>query len=157
MRVTPVLATLASASTASAAVMHIAATTLSWNWSVTQWGAGCNDTCTYDFDVAAAGNATSKPPRPSFKAHCSGEGEGAGYTFCKNLAKTETPYHVVAQLLPSNDSSHRPQIQVSLEYTDLESNSTWWNFTGKAEASYNQFSAPLLNFTITPDTLAGVA
>ncbi|KAI1778272.1 hypothetical protein F4818DRAFT_405392 [Hypoxylon cercidicola] len=161
MRVTSILATLAGASTASARMMRIAADSLEWDWSVTDWSAGCAETCTYDFNVTGMGNSTDKPPSPSFKAHCSGEGEGADYSRCIALEKAETDYRVVAKLLPSNNStngtSHRPQIQVSLRYTDLASDTTWWNFTGKAEASYNQFVAPLMNFTITPDTVYGVA
>ncbi|KAI1763959.1 hypothetical protein GGR53DRAFT_495627 [Hypoxylon sp. FL1150] len=159
MRVTPILATLASASTASAAVIRIVAGGVSWNWMVTGWSAGCAETCHLDFNVTATGNSTGKPPSPSFKAHCSGEGEGADFKACTQLEQSETALAVVAKLLPTNDStngtSHQPQIQVSLQYTDLKSESTWWNFTGQAEASYNQRA--LTNFTITPDTVYGVA
>ncbi len=35
--------------------------------------------------------------------------------------------------------------------------STWWNYTGKAEAKYNQFSGPAMNFTITPSEIFGAA
>lgn len=114
-----------------------------------------------DFNITGIGNSTDRPPSPSFKAHCSGEGEGADFSACSALEKAETDYEVNAKLLPSknstNGTTHRPQIQVSLRYTDLYTESTWWNFTGQADASYNQFVAPLMNFTITPDTVYGVA
>ncbi|XXH03595.1 hypothetical protein Hte_010000 [Hypoxylon texense] len=140
MRVTSVLAALACSSIASARMMRIAAE---------------------NFNVTGIGNSTDMPPSPSFKAHCSGEGEGADFSACSTLEKAETDYSVVAKLLPSKNSTNgtaqRPQIQVSLRYTDLYTKSTWWNFTGQAEVSYNQSVAPLMNFTITPDTVYGVA
>lgn len=114
-----------------------------------------------DFNVTGTGNTTARPGRPSFKAYCNGGPEGAEYKVCMGLEETETDYVVVAKLLANNNTgngtSQRPQIQVSLKYTDLETPTTWWNYTGKAEASYNQFVAPLMNFTITPDTVIGVA
>ncbi|KAI6092275.1 hypothetical protein F4821DRAFT_225262 [Hypoxylon rubiginosum] len=159
MRVTPILATLASANIASAMLMRIAAGKVSWSWTVTGWSAGCAETCHYDFNVTGIGNSTDKPPSPSFKAYCSGEGEGADFKACTQLEESETRLAVKAKLLPNNNStngsSHQPQIQVSLQYIDLKTESTWWNFTGQAEASYNQLA--LMNFTITPDTIYGVA
>ncbi|KAI0386581.1 hypothetical protein F5Y04DRAFT_241800 [Hypomontagnella monticulosa] len=159
MRISSLLAATAAASTASAAVMRIAASSISWKWTVTGWSAGCAEQCHYDFNVTAVGNSTGKPATPSFKAYCSGEGEGAGYQVCKTLEESETDYRVAAQLLPSNStgSARRAQIQVSLQYTDLQTPSTWWNYTGKAEALYNEYAAPFMNFTITPDTVYGVA
>ncbi|KAL7622937.1 hypothetical protein AAE478_006616 [Parahypoxylon ruwenzoriense] len=163
MRVTSVLTAVAGASSASAAVMQIAATTLSWNWTVTGWSAGCaRSGCYYDFNVTGIGNDTSRPARPSFKAYCSGQGEGADYRACTALEEAGTDYSVVAKLLPRNTAVNEtspapPQIQVSLKFTDLDTPTTWWNYTGKAEAAYNQFVAPLMNFTITPDTIFGVA
>lgn len=109
--------------------------------------------------MTAVGNSTGKPPTPSFKAYCSGEGEGASYQVCQSLEESETDYKVEAKLLAGNSTggSRRAQIQVSLQYTDLETPSTWWNYTGKAEALYNEYAAPFMNFTITPDTVYGVA
>ncbi|KAI1107076.1 hypothetical protein F4804DRAFT_240179 [Jackrogersella minutella] len=161
MRVSSLLVTLAGASYASAAMMKLAANSVSWNWTVTGWSAGCARECSYDFNVTGVGNTTSKPAKPSFKAHCSGEGVGAGYTQCTALEDAGTDYAVVAQLLPqgnaTNGTAPHPQIQVSLKFTDLNSSSTWWNYTGKADTSYNQAVAPPLNFTIVPDTIFGVA
>ncbi|KAI1389830.1 uncharacterized protein F4822DRAFT_215541 [Hypoxylon trugodes] len=162
MRVSSFLATLASTSIASAAVMRLAADSISWSWTVTGWSAGCAKQCNYDFNVTGVGNHSDKPATPSFKAHCSGQGEGAAYEACTALGESETEFAVVAKLLSSNNNtsngtSHRPRIQVSLKYTDLDSPTTWWNYTGKAEASYNQYAASVLNFTITPDEVFGVA
>ncbi|OTB09074.1 hypothetical protein M426DRAFT_18459 [Hypoxylon sp. CI-4A] len=162
MRASSLLTTVAGVSAASAAVMKIASDDAGWDWAVTGWSAGCARAgCYYDFNVTGVGSTTAYPKTPSFKAYCSGEGEGASYRACTTLQDSETDYEVVAKLLPSNSStngtSHKPNIQVSLQYTDLDSPTTWWNYSGKAEASYNQFVAPLMNFTITPDTIYGVA
>ncbi|KAI8963731.1 hypothetical protein F5Y11DRAFT_136032 [Daldinia sp. FL1419] len=161
MRISSLLTTAAGVGSASAGIMHIAAASAPWKWSVTGWSAGCARDCYYDFNVTGDASSTSKPARPSFKAYCSGEGEGANYRACTALEETETDYLVLAKLLPSNGTtngtSHRPQIQVSVKFTDLESPSTWWNYTGKAVAAYNQFVGPVMNFTITPDTIYGVA
>ncbi|KAI1454481.1 hypothetical protein F4805DRAFT_319345 [Annulohypoxylon moriforme] len=161
MRVSYLLATVAGASTASAGVMRIAANTLAWNWTVTEWGAGCSKgACSYDFNVTGIGNGTAHPAKPAFKAYCSGQGEGADYRACTALEDAGTEYAVVAKLLPrnaTNETLSRPEIQVSLKFTDLNTSSTWWNYTGKAEAKYNQFSGPRMNFTIAPDTIFGAA
>ncbi|KAI0851298.1 hypothetical protein F5Y00DRAFT_19317 [Daldinia vernicosa] len=161
MRISSLLTTVAGATSASAAVMQIASSAAPWKWTVTGWSAGCARECHYDFNVTGTASSTSRPARPSFKAYCSGEGEGANYRACTALEETETEYLVLAKLLPSNGTangtSHKPQIQVSVKFTDLDVSTTWWNYTGKAVASYNQFVAPLMNFTITPDTIYGVA
>ncbi|KAI1418713.1 hypothetical protein F5Y13DRAFT_149863, partial [Hypoxylon sp. FL1857] len=160
MRVSSLLATVAGASTASAAVMRIAADRVSWSWAVTEWTAGCASDCHYDFNVTGVGNTTAKPAKPSFKAYCSGQGEGADYKACTATGESETAYVVVAKLLPrtnvTNGTLPQPHIQVSIKFTDLDTPTTWWNYTGKAEAKYNQRVAPPMNFTITPDEVFGV-
>ncbi|KAI1466063.1 uncharacterized protein F4812DRAFT_95648 [Daldinia caldariorum] len=161
MRISSILTTVVGASSASAAVMRIAAASAPWEWSVTGWSAGCARECHYNFNITGDASSTSKPARPSFKAYCGGSGEGSNYRACTPLEETETDYLVLAKLLPSNattnGTSHKPQIQVSVKFIDLDTPTTWWNYTGKAVASYNQFVAPLMNFTITPDTIYGVA
>ncbi|KAI0408839.1 hypothetical protein F4802DRAFT_298648 [Xylaria palmicola] len=161
MRAGILLAALASASSASAMVMRIAAETVTYDWAVTEWSAGCNRRgCYYDFNVTGAANLTSRPPTPAFKAYCAGDGEGSPYRLCQRLDEEDTDAIVVAKLLPSNTTVNgtRPAIiQVSLKYTDLYTPTTWWNFTGHASSFYNQFVAPLQNFTITPDEITGVA
>ncbi|KAI1171407.1 hypothetical protein F4777DRAFT_582974 [Nemania sp. FL0916] len=162
MRAAIILTALASASSASAAVMRIAADTMEYNWDVTGWNAGCaRSGCYYDFNITGAANLTSKPPTPAFKAYCAGDGEGSPYRLCDRLDKEDTDAIVVAKLLPGSSNSTngtRPAtIQVSLRYTDLYSSTTWWNFTGHASSFYNQFAAPSQNFTITPDEITGVA
>ncbi|KAI0143959.1 hypothetical protein F4776DRAFT_661060 [Hypoxylon sp. NC0597] len=161
MRVSSLLATIAGASISSAAVMRIAADSLYWSWTVTEWTAGCVGGCHYDFNVTGIGNSTAKPAKPSFKAHCSGQGEGADYKACQATGESETSYVVVAKLLPrtniTNGTLPQPRIQVSLKFTDLDTSTAWWNFTGKAEARFNQHVAPPMNFTIVPDEVFGVA
>ncbi|KAI1746531.1 hypothetical protein F4782DRAFT_54767 [Xylaria castorea] len=161
MRADILLTALAGASSASAAVMRIAADTLVYDWAVTGWSAGCARAgCYYDFNITGAANLTSRPPTPAFKAYCSGDGEGSPYRLCTRLDTEKTDAIVVAKLLKSEiqPNGTRPAtIQVSLKYTDLYTPTTWWNFTGHASSFYNQFSAPVQNFTITPDEITGVA
>ncbi|KAI1344946.1 hypothetical protein F5Y15DRAFT_12495 [Xylariaceae sp. FL0016] len=161
MRAATFLAALAGASSASAAVFRIAATTISYDWDVTGWSAGCAESgCSYDFNITGAGNETSKPPRPGFMAYCTGQGEGADYQVCEQLDTEDNDARVVAKLLASNGTANgtgSAHIQVSLRYTDLETSTTWWNYTGDAFAPYNQFSTPGEEFTIRPDEVFGVA
>ncbi|KAH8156475.1 hypothetical protein CIB48_g11772 [Xylaria polymorpha] len=148
MRADVIFTALAGASSVSAAVMRISADSMQYDWAVT------------DFNVTGAANLTSRPPTPAFKAYCAGDGEGSPYRRCTRLDKEKTDAIVVAKLLPSDISANGTRsatIQVSLKYTDLYTPTTWWNFTGHASSFYNQFSAPLQNFTITPDEITGVA
>ncbi|KAI1181973.1 hypothetical protein F5B17DRAFT_444615 [Nemania serpens] len=160
MRADIFLAALVGASSASATVMRILAESMNYNWAVTGWSAGCARAgCFYDFNITGAANLTSRPPTPAFKAYCSGEGEGSPYRLCDRLDEEDTDAIVVAKLLPGTiTNGTRPAtIQVSLKYTDLDTPTTWWNFTGHASSFYNQFVAPVQNFTITPDEITGVA
>ncbi|KAI1358372.1 hypothetical protein F5Y08DRAFT_119562 [Xylaria arbuscula] len=159
MRADILLTALAGASSASAAVFRIAADSMDYNWDVTGWSAGCARAgCYYDFNITGAQNLTQRPATPAFSAYCSGDGEGSPYKQCKTNAEG-TPAVVVAKLLPSNitNGTRHANIQVSLKYEDLKYANTWWNFTGRAVSFYNQFSAPLQNFTITPTEITGVA
>ncbi|KAI1845107.1 hypothetical protein JX266_008654 [Neoarthrinium moseri] len=157
MRGAAVIATLATA--VSAKFFNIQAVE-DYDWDVTQWTAGCDgDGCYYDFNVSGIASDRN-PARPAFLAYCSGSGEGAPYEECDLLDEADVARRVVAKLLPatrSNGSDTVAHIQVSFQYTDLEVDTTWWNFTGHGDASYNQFVAPALDFTIKPDTVAGVA
>ncbi|KAI0974105.1 hypothetical protein F4678DRAFT_399347 [Xylaria arbuscula] len=161
MRANILFAALAGASSASASVFRIAAESMEYDWAVTGWSAGCaRSGCYYDFNVTGAENLTQYPPTPAFKAYCSGDGEGSPYRLCQRLDDEDTDALVVAKLLPSNTTSNgtrHARIQVSLKYTDLYTPTTWWNFTGHADSVYNQFVAPLQNFTITPSEITGVA
>ncbi|KAI3342248.1 hypothetical protein F4824DRAFT_485990 [Ustulina deusta] len=160
MRADILLTALAGVSSASAAVMRIAADSIEYDWAVTGWSAGCARAgCYYDFNVTGAENLTSRPATPAFKAYCSGDGEGSPYRLCQRLDEEDTDAIVVAKLLPSTttNGTRHAKIQVSLKYTDIYSSTTWWNFTGHADSFYNQFAAPLQNFTITPTEITGVA
>ncbi|KAJ8121190.1 hypothetical protein ONZ43_g2293 [Nemania bipapillata] len=160
MRTDFLLAALVGASSVSAAVMRISAESMEYDWEVTGWNAGCARAgCYYDFNVTGAANLTSRPPTPAFKAYCAGDGEGSPYRLCTRLDEEDTDAVVVAKLLPStvDNGTRIATIQVSLKYTDLYTPTTWWNFTGHASSFYNQFVAPSQNFTITPDTITGVA
>ncbi|KAI0502840.1 hypothetical protein F5B22DRAFT_44506 [Xylaria bambusicola] len=161
MRADILLTALAGASSASAMVMRIAAESMEYDWAVTGWSAGCaRQGCYYDFNITGEANLTSRPATPAFKAYCAGDGEGSPYRLCQRIDEEDTDAIVVAKLLPSNTTTNgtrHAKIQVSLRYTDLYSSTTWWNFTGRAVSFYNQFSAPLQNFTITPTEITGVA
>ncbi|KAH6655509.1 hypothetical protein BKA67DRAFT_657444 [Truncatella angustata] len=159
MRTATILAAMASA--VSAVTFHVQAVE-GYDWDVTAWSAGCERSgCYYDFNVSGPAD-DQNPPRPAFLAYCSGFGEGAEYDECTLLDEGDVARRVVAKLLPairfnSTNTSTIAQIQVSFQYTDLEVSTTWWNFTGHGNSSYNQFVAPLQNFTIKPDTISGVA
>ncbi|KAI0134685.1 hypothetical protein BJ170DRAFT_591646 [Xylariales sp. AK1849] len=159
MRIAAVLTTLAMAVSAFPAAMKVEAVE-GYDWEVTGWNAGCARAgCSYDFNVS--GVATDNAPaRPAFLAYCYGFGEGSPYQVCDLLDDASVDRQVVAKLLPatkSNVSDYITHIQVSLQYTDLETPTTWWNFTGTGDAKYNAFVAPAMNFTIKPDTIFGVA
>ncbi|KAI1156926.1 hypothetical protein F4825DRAFT_140447 [Nemania diffusa] len=122
MRADIVFAALASASSASAAVMRVSTESMVYDWAVTGWNAGCARAgCYYDFNVTGAANLTSMPPTPAFKAYCSGDGEGSPYRLCTRLDDEDTDAIVVAKLLPSTiiNNTRAAMIQVSLKYTDL--------------------------------------
>ncbi|KAK6076067.1 fimbrin [Seiridium cupressi] len=164
MRTAAVLATLASA--VSATTFKVQAVE-GYDWSVTGWSAGCDRSgCYYDFNVSGPAD-DQNPKRPAFLAYCAGSGEGAPYSECDLLDEADVARQVVAKLLPAtraNGTNTIAHIEVSLQYTDLDTpltscahSTTWWNFTGHGDARYNQFVAPLMNFTIKPDTISGAA
>ncbi|KAI1270241.1 hypothetical protein F5Y18DRAFT_421729 [Xylariaceae sp. FL1019] len=165
MRFETLFAALAAASPAVGRALtfnsaFVSAATLNYNWHVTEWKAGCSTgDCVYEFDIAGAANATSKPPRPEFKAFCSGHGEGAEYALCENQFNGTTPYVVVAKLQESNNSTtngtRSATIQVSFIYeTD---DYIRYNYTGQATSAYNELSSTRSHFAITPDQLSAVA
>ncbi|KAI2630062.1 hypothetical protein GGS21DRAFT_525295 [Xylaria nigripes] len=164
MRVDILLSALVGASSALGMVMKISATTMEYDWEVTGWDAGCvKGNCSYAFQISGAQNLTSRPAIPAFVADCGGNSEGSSYRLCRRLDHEKTDAIIVSKLLPGNsnfnmtNSTHPAMIQVSLRYTDLESPTTWWNFTGHATTIYNQPVAPPQNFTITPNEIIGVA
>ncbi|KAI1434300.1 hypothetical protein GGR50DRAFT_663285 [Xylaria sp. CBS 124048] len=162
MRADIILAAIAGASSASASVMRIASETMEYDWTVTGWKAGClHKECAYDFTISGPLNLTSRPETPAFEAHCAGNGEGSPYRLCKRVDSEKTDAIVVSKLLPNTNpttnGTHPAIIQVSLKYTDLNSPTTWWNFTGHAASIYNELLSPLQSFTITPDEIEGVA
>ncbi len=136
MRADILLTALAGVSSASAAVMRIAADSIEYDWAVTGWSAGCARAgCYYgssesspygvilliivvDFNVTGAENLTSRPATPAFKAYCSGDGEGSPYRLCQRLDEEDTDAIVVAKLLPSTttNGTRHAKIQVILKY-----------------------------------------
>ncbi|KAI1502845.1 hypothetical protein F5X99DRAFT_407650 [Biscogniauxia marginata] len=161
MRVITVLAALAGTSSASAVFLQMAAAQLNYQWAVTGWSAGCARAgCYYDFNITGAANETARPARPGFKAYCSGQGEGSPYADCKRLDSDDDSLEVAARLLPSNTTTggnRQAHIEVSLQHTDPEIQTTWYNYTGDGYASFNQFTSPTENFTIQVDSFYGVA
>ncbi|KAI0171331.1 hypothetical protein LQW54_003384 [Pestalotiopsis sp. IQ-011] len=133
-----------------------------YDWSITNWAAGCDDEgCHYDFNVSAPAD-NNNPARPAFLAYCTGGEEGGPYEECDLLDEADVARRVVAKLLPSTPSNTSSDavahIQLSFKYTDLETSTTWWNFTGDGDASYNEDSStPLTNFTIKPDSITAAA
>ncbi|KAF7516502.1 hypothetical protein G7054_g14131 [Neopestalotiopsis clavispora] len=133
-----------------------------YDWSIENWQAGCDDEgCHYDFNVSAPAD-DNNPARPAFLAYCTGGGEGDPYEECDLLDESDVARRVVAKLLPSTPSNTSSDtvahIELSFKYTDLQTSTTWWNFTGDGDASYNEDSTtPLMNFTIKPDSITAAA
>ncbi|KAI1250749.1 hypothetical protein MGN70_007807 [Eutypa lata] len=161
MRATSIIAALSAVVTASAMttfkLMEAEEQKSTYLWEVTNWNAGCARS---DFNVTAEANSTTYPKRPAFSAYCHGQGEGAPYELCDLLSEPETDLRLEAKLLPANrtiNETTTANIQVSLMHTDLDTPTTWWNYTSKGQATYNQFVAPPMDFTITPSEIFGVA
>ncbi|EHA52640.1 hypothetical protein MCOR27_007671 [Pyricularia oryzae] len=126
-----------------------------YNWTVTNWEAGCaRGGCYYGFDIAAD-EYTSYPKAPAFKAHCNGQNEGGPYTVCEMQDGGSAARRVAARLLERN-SSDPVYIRVSYQYADSQPNA-YFNWTGTGETSYNQFVAPPQTFNVTPSEVFGVA
>ncbi|ORY65337.1 uncharacterized protein BCR38DRAFT_195487 [Pseudomassariella vexata] len=159
MRITSVFAVLAAAVSASPfpMMMTIEATD-DYSWDIINWDSGCTGSgCFYSFNITGEASTVSRPPKPAFFANCAGEIEGAPYRLCTLYDDSTVARRVAAKLLPVNSTGTGAHIQVSYQYVDLATPTTFWNFTGKANTVYNQFTGPCLNFTITPDTIWGVA
>ncbi|KAK6865051.1 hypothetical protein PG995_001579 [Apiospora arundinis] len=157
MQFSAVLATLVMAVSARPPTMMRLKATKDYSWDVTEWTASCpNTTCKYDFKVYGTENLAGNPKKPGFTARCAGDTEGSPYRLCTLDDETNTR-RVAAKLLPSDSKSANStaaRIQVSLQYIDLDTDSSWWNYTGHATTRYTQTP---LDFTITPDEIFGVA
>ncbi|KAG4420408.1 hypothetical protein IFR04_006424 [Cadophora malorum] len=124
-----------------------------YSWSVTGWSAGCaRSGCYYDFNITAP----AYNDIPAFSAYCSGGPEGAAFKPCGVFDDLPGNRGVAAHLLEA-ETGTGAHIEVSLQWTDLEQTSTYYNYTGNATSIYNQFVAPLQEFTITPSSAFGVA
>ncbi|KAI5927042.1 hypothetical protein F4810DRAFT_427926 [Camillea tinctor] len=161
MRVIPVVAALAGTSSASTMFIQMTAAQLNYQWAVTGWSADCAETgCHYDFNITGTANETVIPARPGFKAHCSGEGEGAPYQECTQLESDSEHLRVVASLLPSSNNTvngtRQAHLQVSMKHTDPEVSTTFYNYTGHGYGTYGPSSAALQDFLVQVDDFYGV-
>lgn len=120
MRTFAVLATLAAA--VSAVDFKVQAVE-GYDWSVTNWSAGCaRSGCYYDFNVSGVAD-DQNPARPAFLAYCSGGVEDAPYDECTLLDEADVDRRVAARLLNAtraNNTNTIAHIQVSFQYTDLD-------------------------------------
>ncbi|KAG8168948.1 hypothetical protein KVR01_001697 [Diaporthe batatas] len=136
-------------------VKHVktkAAVATSYTWSVTGWSAGCARAgCYYDFNISAPAFSNSVP---AFKAYCSGFGEGTPYDKCELLDNNETIRQVAARLESVNTGGTGAHLAVSYEFVDPTSENAYWNYTAYAVSEY---SSLLLNFTVQPTEIWGVA
>ncbi|KAG4435435.1 hypothetical protein IFR05_009077 [Cadophora sp. M221] len=122
-------------------------------WSVTDWSAGCaRSGCYYNFNISAP----AYNDIPAFSAYCSGYTVGAPFEPCGVNDDLPGNRGVAAHLLDA-ETGTGAHIEVSLAWVDLEQPDTYYNYTGNATSSYNQFVAPLQSFTITPSSAFGVA
>ncbi|EPE30068.1 hypothetical protein GLAREA_12791 [Glarea lozoyensis ATCC 20868] len=154
------ISSLAAAVIAAPAPVPQTTNNPTYSWDVTGWSAGCARAgCYYDFNITAPAHGTN-PTVPAFSAYCSGSENGFGlggdYRACNIFDDLPANRGVVAKLLPAPTGSGA-HIQVSLQWTDLEQASTYYNYTGHANSTYNQFVAPLQSFKITPTEFFGVA
>ncbi|KAL5318390.1 hypothetical protein ACEPPN_013450 [Leptodophora sp. 'Broadleaf-Isolate-01'] len=124
-----------------------------YSWSVTDWSAGCaRSGCYYDFNISAP----AYNDIPAFSAYCSGYTVGAPFQPCGINDDLPGNRGVAAHLLDA-ETGTGAHIEVSLAWVDLEQTDTYYNYTGNATSTYNQFVAPPQNFTITPSSAFGVA
>ncbi|POS72599.1 hypothetical protein DHEL01_v209002 [Diaporthe helianthi] len=132
-----------------------AAVATNYTWSVTGWSAGCTrGGCFYDFNISAPAFSNSVP---AFKASCSGFGEGTPYEECELLDDSNTIRQVAARLEAVNTTGTGAHLAVSYEFVDPTAEGTYWNYTAYAVSRYNQFVSPVLNFTVQPTEIWGVA
>ncbi|KAL2070069.1 hypothetical protein VTL71DRAFT_14749 [Oculimacula yallundae] len=124
-----------------------------YSWSVTDWSAGCGRAgCYYYFNISAPAYNSI----PAFSAYCSGAPEDKFSKACE-VNDGQTPNRGVAAHLLEAETGTGAHIQVSYQFSELDTPSTYYNFTGNATTIYNQFVAPLQKFTITPSSAYGVA
>lgn len=161
MRVAAVLTTIVAVAAAKSLKFMTLAAETEYEWRVTNWMAGCAQSgCSYDFEIQGPALNT-RPHKPAFRAHCGGAGEGSPYRLCAMVDNSTVALarRVAAKLLPQPTGSNSTVVylQVSYKFTDLQNPTTWWNYTGHTNTSYNQDVSPKLDFTIIPDEIFGVA
>ncbi|KAK8139541.1 hypothetical protein PG984_000664 [Apiospora sp. TS-2023a] len=158
MQISAVFAALVLAVSARPQSMFRVKATMDYSWEVSEWTGSCpNGSCKYDFKVTGTENLNGNPKKPGFVAHCAGDTEGSPYRLCDIQDESATTRRVAAKLQPWTTkpaNSTAARIQVSLQYTDFDTDSMWWNYTGHAETRYTPTP---LNFKITPDEIYGVA
>lgn len=149
-------ATLATAASAMKFnVAHFKAAELNYTWQGLNWSGGCaRSGCYYDFNITGPARGAGVP---AFLAYCSGGVEGAPFDQCEVLDEGDTSRRVAAKLQPVNTTGTGAHLAVSYEFADPVQVGTWWNYTGYTTLPYNQFVSPLINFTVTPSELFGVA
>ncbi|KAF2859206.1 hypothetical protein K470DRAFT_107370 [Piedraia hortae CBS 480.64] len=131
-----------------------------YKWHVTSWSAGCaRHGCYYDFNVTG----TADRGMPDFLAYCSGEDSGffADCKLLKSGKRKDGPPSVAARLghYDVEKADGKARLGVSLAFEERLSKDTLatWNFTGRYNATFNQFVAPLEEFYVTPNEVSGVA
>ncbi|KAI6251536.1 hypothetical protein HI914_00110 [Erysiphe necator] len=126
-----------------------------YKWDVTEWSAGCaRSGCYYHFKIS--GSAFDSGIKiPAFAASCSGYKDGDPFVPCKMNDPADDPSLAVgARLQDRQLSGPGAHIVVSYKFPDASQSDTFYNYTGYATSSFNQFVAPEQNFTITPTEFA---
>ncbi|KAI9149069.1 hypothetical protein HJFPF1_11115 [Paramyrothecium foliicola] len=129
-----------------------------WTWSVEGWHAGCQRSCSYNFNITIP---TIEGEIAGIKAYCSGGETGGTFTSCQILEGVNNG--VASKLLERPDDSGigPQQFAVSFEKASYEGSdctgSPSYNFTAYNSTTYNAFVAPLMSFTMKPTEVVGIA
>ena len=117
MRASTFFATLSAA----AAVSAQGAGADDWEWSVTDWEAGCvKSGCFTSFNIKADELERGEQHKlPAFNAACSFD-EGAEEKTCELTITPSTTMEVRGQLIAAEEGADGPTVQVSVEFGSYE-------------------------------------
>ncbi|CAG8961828.1 hypothetical protein HYFRA_00014004 [Hymenoscyphus fraxineus] len=132
-------------------------------WDVVAWEAGCSrGGCVYSFNITGR-EFGSDPAVPAFSARCLGSSDALGgslLTPCGINDEGLGNRGVLSQLLPVDE--HGTGAHLSVHYrvtrTDIPvPEGSFYSYTANTTAPYNQFSAPPMSFTMSPELLLPMA
>ena len=115
MRASTFIATLSAAVAVSAQEAGV-----DWEWSVSNWEAGCaKASCSAVFNIKAEEDRSADPQRPAFDASCVVV-EGEAEKPCELQITPSTTMDINAQLIAPAEGAEGPTVQVSVKHGDYE-------------------------------------